>query len=601
MEFKLKFFMESIILAVLGTLLSLNFGCSGSKENTSPETTPSDKDIDNHRIDISQKTIASIDRSYPNLVIEQPSVILAQYDDMEIYQLYTNNYSGLELSIKMLIYHLYRTCVIGQNLSYSQENEEFYLNDSQSDGLGDVPTILQKMITELELSIEYVDGETKIAIWAFIGFLQSGDSYQLDDYYQQLTMTFASDIIFCMGFFGTDNKPYSFNRLREVYSIPKLNATEPNRPLLGLKDSFGGLIIIADKIADSKLKLISTQYKKFDLKIKKDTNIVTDYRYVRPYELICATGIYGPNFKKADWHSPATLFINSKSYTNILITNLSRIRDRANIRQQFSDSINPKDAAMMERSFSNYKQFDMLARIMPFGGSEVWGCGQPLITEVFSLWCFNQSVFLESNLTPKKVSLEALYNSYLTNLVFDILRIPEFGANVMPRPAKILVATYFLTEDCIKIEKTEFGFNFKLISPKKMSKAINKLMGLSVKLMKDKIRDELKFAPAKTIMPQRRVAWLDELNSHIWEMYHELNPEGNQWNWRNKNNSITSVFILPEPKLIRNKMGGITDVKMIHTLDFDGQMQRFAAFANSVSLFSRPNSFNFRCNCLCHH
>jgi len=510
-----------------------------------------------------------------------PSLAVERSDSLEIYQLYTMQFSGLDLSQKMLIYHLYRACVIGQDLGFDQDNEEFYISNSQFESSHDLVCILRSMITELELSIEFSDSETKKAIWAFIRFLQTGESELLTEYYEQLNATFDAEIIFCMGFYGTDNKPYSFNRLREEYSIPKLNSTQPNRPLLGLQDSFGGLILIADKSADSRLDSISKLYKKFDLIITKDVDFVIDEQYLKLYELICATGIYGPNFKKAEWFNPSTLFINSDLHKDILITNLSTIRDQEIIRQLSTDSTDSMYISLMEQNFIFYKKYDLLARIMPFGGSEVGGRGQPLITEISSLWCLGQPEFRGSDITSDNVNLTALYDVYLANLMSDILQIPEFGAAQFPTPAKLLIGAFLVFEGCVQIERTENGFFFKLINSGKMTIAINKLMVMAIDVMRDNLSDQLKYAPAKTIMPQRVVGWLNELNSQLWEIYGDVFRDRGSGYWRNNNRSMTYNFILPEPKLDRNKMGGITDVEMLHTFDFEGQMRRFSSLAAS--------------------
>ena len=114
-----------------------------------------------------------------------------------------------------------------------------------------------------------------------------------------------------------------------------------------------------------------------------------------------------------------------------------------------------------------------------------------------------------------------------------------------------------------------------------MTIAINKLMVMAIDVMRDNLSDQLKYAPAKTIMPQRVVGWLNELNSQLWEIYGDVFRDRGSGYWRNNNRSMTYNFILPEPKLDRNKMGGITDVEMLHTFDFEGQMRRFSSLAAS--------------------
>ena len=238
------------------------------------------------------------------------SSAIEESDTLRVYQLYTTQFINLDLNQKMLVYHLYRTCIFGQDLAYDNDIQTFYIGDSQSALSTNVSITLRNMINELELSLEFSDGETKKAIWAFIQFLQSGGRYLLREYYEQVSKTFDSDVIFCFDFTEIGNMSYSFTHIRELKYF---------REKEGL---FNGAILISNQEAERKKKVIHDISKRLGDYVGEPIEFTSDESNLRPCELICVTGLYGPRIYPTHSQRNFKLKFTAALLTDILITNL---------------------------------------------------------------------------------------------------------------------------------------------------------------------------------------------------------------------------------------------------------------------------------------
>jgi len=244
-----------VTIGVLCTFIILISGCNNNKENSSPPP------------------------YYPSLAVEKT-------DNLEIYQLYTSQFSNLTLSQKLLCYHLYLACIIGQKLVYDPIREVFQLTDISQVSEYSTTNILNKLIMELELSIEYSDGETKNTIWLLISFLQSGRIDNLSEYYLQLTKTFNENVIFCIDFSGTEDVPYKFyHKSAHDYYYNEIGA-------------FGGAILVEEI----------------------DNRVIGAEKL--HYELLCATGAYGHEFDPSGNYYHIELISNSNDNRILTLSNL---------------------------------------------------------------------------------------------------------------------------------------------------------------------------------------------------------------------------------------------------------------------------------------
>lgn len=448
----------------------------------------------------------------------------------------------------MFVYHSYRACVIGQILTYNQYNEEFQLSESLPDSSLDVLDVQHKMITELELAIEFSEGESKKLIWSFIRFLQSGETDQLYEYRKQFSQTTSEDIIIFLGFISDYQGPYN----------PTMGKPT-NKNYLKEYMAFGGAILVVDMLAESRMKVIQNLWDKLSIDNKIIVDKVTDDFNYRPYELICATGKYGPEFDPPNIHYPKSnhyVFYNAP-YN---ITNLAAINSQEFARKLINSSSYPIDVKLFENGYISYSQIVQLTNSVTKINSINLRSGTYKIrlqSILFSIWCIGQSEFLTNNLIAADFDKDLVYSTFLMELMDLIFYTEYLGSRFGYPHIGDVIATFLIEEKCIKIGESITHYYLKLVDSEKMTESVNKLMEL-----------------ASDSLGHNSVEWLDALIKssesiftddivNYMEVYQEEYSTNNY------------VFILPEPKLIRNKMGGITDVEMIHTLDFEGQMRKF--------------------------
>ncbi|MFH0766412.1 MAG: peptidase M49, partial [Calditrichota bacterium] len=418
---------------------------------------------------------------------------------------------------------------------------------------------IKGMISELESALAYAPNESRPALTELIHYLQTGDHAAFYRYCELWTKDNSSPVDYILGFI-------------EVYHDP-----------LGRRGSYEGLIMIEDQEASAAMQALARNAAWFEARMpwaeeyKKQEFTLPS---ARAFQLLLGVGDGGPQCP-AGINLPNDQRLRETVGTkNFLLTNVmdSGAEERTRILfEEFLPTPEQRTQALTclrEQSRAMVAMHEVIGHGSGRKDPRLEGDPALLLKEygstleearatLVALWFVGDPHLVELGVIPAEVPREGVYRGLLAGDLIGLRDYPE-GSYIENDHARAghLMVNYILAQGGAELTVINNKRYLLLTNIESAHQAVGDLLA---KIQRIKATGD--YPAAKDLVETYGVRFDSGLRDEVIARIKPLDLPDRK------------AFIMPELELVRNKMGGVTDVKIVYPRDMIKQMTNFGAWS----------------------
>ncbi|MBM3327585.1 MAG: hypothetical protein FJY65_11545 [Calditrichaeota bacterium] len=433
--------------------------------------------------------------------------------------------------------------------------EETYRAGAPNVPPGRMAGALREIIYELEAALQFAPDAAQPALKELIRYFHTGDMAAFDQHCRLWVKDTNCPVDYILGFI-------------ETYADP-----------LGMRGSFEGMVFVEDTTASKAMQALAQDAEWFEQRMPWEERFKkTEFTLptARAFSVLIGAGDGGP-------HCPAGINLpndqrlrETVGTKNFLLTNVLETGSEDRARKLYQEFLPTEDerrialAAYKSRLLALIAMHEVTGHGSGKADPSIPGDPADLLKEFSSTleearadlvayYFIGDPHLIELGVHSPEVTREGAYRALMAGALVDLRDVPE-GDQFEEDHARAgwLIANYILHKGVARLETIDGKRYYRLNDVETTRQAIGELLAEI-----QRIKATGDYNAAKKLVETFGMKFNPALRDEVVRRAKPLNlPE-------------RFAFIMPDLELVRNRMGGVEDVKIVHRGDFVKQMLEF--------------------------